>query len=83
MRKLSVLLVAFVLAFTAGIIWSSVTADQVEAKPMICKLAVEPFLYCEPSNRCHGPGEEYCWQCQGIDQNGNPCLCSRVGCLVP
>ena len=83
MRKAGVLLIAFVLAFSAGVIWTSITAPDVEAKPTICVLAVTPFLVCEPSNKCHGAGEQFCWECQGRDPQGNPCLCRRVGCMVP
>lgn len=82
MRKAGLVLGAFVLAFAAGVIWSSVTAEPLEAKPFICKLAVEPFLYCEPSNRCKGD-EQFCYMCQGVEPSGAPCLCSRVGCMVP
>jgi hypothetical protein len=80
MRKAGILLATFVLAFAIGVVWSSFTAETLEAKPNICVLAVTPFLVCEPSNRCHD-GEQYCWECQGRDPAGNPCLCRRVGCM--
>ena len=82
MRKMGFVLATFVIAFAAGTVWSLFTAENLEAKPNICVLAVEPFLVCEPSNRCKA-GEQFCWECEGRDPAGNPCLCRRVGCMVP
>lgn len=83
MRKAGILMATFVLAFAFGVIWSSFNGVAVEAKPTTCILAVTPFLVCEPSNRCKGAGEEFCYECQGWDPAGNPCLCRRIGCMVP
>jgi hypothetical protein len=83
MSKTGMILAAFVLAFTVGIGLAIFAAPETQAKPIVCKLAVEPFYYCEPHPSCHGPGEQRCWECQGVDLSGEPCLCARVGCMVP
>lgn len=83
MHKAGIVLGAFVLAFAIGTAWSFFGAEDLQARPTICKLAVEPFLVCEPSTRCHGAGEQYCYECQGVDPAGVPCLCRRLGCMVP
>ena len=82
MRKAGLLLATFALAFAVGTIWSLFTAEPLEAKPNTCLLAIEPFLVCEPSNRCKGD-EQLCIECQGRDPAGVPCLCRRLGCIVP
>ncbi len=82
MRKVTFVLGVFLFAFAIGALSAVFTAEDLEAKPTICVLAVEPFLVCEPSNRCKG-GEQFCWECEGRDPAGNPCLCRRIGCRVP
>ena len=83
MRKTAMVLLVFTLAFVASYTISPMFAERSEAKPYICILTVYPYYVCEPSGRCQVPGEEYCWECNGRTPAGDPCLCSRVGCMVP
>jgi hypothetical protein len=83
MRRFLTVFTAFTLACILGIGLATTVAPQAEAKPIICKLAVFPYLVCEDSPRCKGAGEQYCYECHGYDINNEPCLCYRVGCLVP
>ncbi len=83
MRKIVTVAVVFALALGLGIGLATVTATQVQAKPNDCLLTITPYLYCVASNRCHGPGEMFCYECNGRDVYGEPCLCTRVGCMVP
>ena len=85
MRKVFSLFAVFTLAVVIGLGAAAAFATQSEAAraPIVCKLTFEPFLVCEESPRCKGEGELYCYECQGYDLNGEPCLCSRVGCMVP
>ena len=83
MKRFVVLVASFFMAFVIGFQVASFFAEETQAKPNMCILAVEPYYYCEPSNSCHNPGEQRCWLCLGHDVYGEPCLCSRVGCMVP
>ena len=83
MRKSVVLLTTFVLAFALGFGLSNIFADSPQAKPNQCLLTIEPFYVCQPSPSCKNPGEQRCWECRGWDMYGEPCLCVRVGCMVP
>jgi len=82
MRKPVYALAIFVFAFAIGMT-QAYFAPDVQAKPTQCRLAIEPFLYCEASNSCHGAGEMLCWECRGTEPGGAPCLCTRLGCMVP
>lgn len=82
MRKAGLVMATFVFAFAIGTLWSLFAAAPLEAKPNTCILAVEPFLDCHPSNRCDA-GQEFCYECEGRDPAGIPCICRRVGCMVP
>lgn len=82
MRKMTYV-TAFTLAVILGVGLAAVVAEQAEAKPSDCLLTIEPYLVCEDSPRCKGAGEQLCYECQGVDVYGEPCLCTRVGCMVP
>ena len=84
MPKTVVLTAAFVLALALGFGLAAYFADSVQAKPTQCLLHVEPFYVCEPHPSCHNPGEMRCWLCLGHEPStGEPCLCTRVGCMIP
>ncbi len=83
MRKILTAAIVFTLAIGLGVGLATMTASQVQAKPNDCLLALTPYLYCVDSPRCHGAGEQFCYECRGRDVYGEPCLCSRVGCMVP
>lgn len=83
MRKPITLVTAFFVAVVIGVGLAGVVADQVQAKPNDCLLMIEPYLVCEDSPRCKGAGEQFCYECRGRDLYGEPCLCSRIGCVVP
>ncbi len=84
MRKVITIVTVFTIAAVLGMGLAATVATQAEAKPpTVCKLAVYPFLVCEDSPRCKDAGEQLCYECQGYDINGEPCLCSSVGCMVP
>ena len=83
MRKFGVLAATFVLALVLGAWLSTFMADNVQAKPNMCILHVVPFYVCEPHPSCHNPGEMRCWLCMGHDLYGDPCLCTRLGCIIP
>jgi hypothetical protein len=83
MRKAAVVMTTFALAFVIGLGLATMFANDTHAKPQQCVLAIEPFYYCEPHPSCHNPGEQKCWECLGMDLNNEPCLCTRVGCMVP
>ncbi len=72
----------FVVAFAVGLGLTVFTQD-VQAKPNDCVLTIEPFLYCEDHPKCKGPGEQMCWECHGWDMYGEPCICTKLGCMVP
>jgi hypothetical protein len=72
-----------VVVVALGLGVSTMFAGPSEAKPNQCILAIEPFYVCQPSASCKEPGEQKCWICLGRDVYGEPCLCSRVGCMVP
>lgn len=78
MKKTMLVAALFVFAFTLGL--SQVLFTEAQAKPTQCRLAIEPFLYCIPSNACKEPGQMRCWECMGTEPDGTPCLCSLVGC---
>ena len=80
MRKSMYAVAIFVFAFAIGM---SQGYSDAQAKPIQCRLAIEPFLYCEPHNACKGAGEMRCWECLGTEPGGAPCLCTLVGCMVP
>jgi hypothetical protein len=81
-RKFMVYATTLVVAFALGIGLASVLPNDAQAKPMICKLTIEPFFHCIDHPSCKG-GEQRCWYCLGVDQNGDPCLCDFVGCMTP
>ena len=83
MKRLVALAAVFAVAFSFTLGLTLVTTDSVTAKPNDCLLTIEPFYDCQPSARCKTPGEEYCYLCHGWDMYGEPCLCTRVGCMVP
>lgn len=82
MRRPFVILTALVVVFALGVSLAFLFTEA-QAKPNNCILTVEPFYYCVESRACKGPGEMRCWQCLGYDLYGEPCLCTRVGCMVP
>ena len=79
MRKTLTILATFVLAFAIGVGSTMFLADSVDAKPTQCRLAVEPFLYCVDHPACKD-GTQRCYECLGYDLNGEPCLCTFLGC---
>ena len=82
-RKALCLFTTFVVAAAIGFGLAGVVSDEAQAKPNDCLLYIEPFYYCVESNACKGPGEMKCWLCQGMDMYDEPCLCTRMGCMVP
>lgn len=82
MKKSMYLVAIFVFAFAIGLSQVYLVGNA-QAKPFQCRLAIDPFLYCQPSSSCHGAGEMLCWECQGTEPDGTPCLCQRLGCMVP
>jgi hypothetical protein len=73
-------LIVFAVCFGIGLFFG----EDAQAKPTQCLLAVEPFLYCQPHPSCHEPGAMMCWECLGITPgSGAPCLCRKLGCMVP
>jgi len=74
----------FAAAFSFGLGLTLMNPGDALAKPpVVCKLLLEPFYSCEPAAQCHEPGEELCYICLGRDLQGEPCLCSKVGCMIP
>jgi hypothetical protein len=71
------------LAFIVGLWLAAFFANDAQAKPNMCVLTIEPFYICEPHPSCHNPGEEKCIMCHGWDLYGEPCLCVRMGCMIP
>ena len=81
MRKPIVLLsTTLLVAFALGFSYACLCSTQAQAKPFVCRLAVEPFTYCV--DRGCPPGKMKCYECQGYDLNGEPCLCSLIGCVA-
>jgi hypothetical protein len=84
MKRLIAFAAVFAVAFSFGLGLTVFTPEGVMAKPpIICKLMLEPFYVCNPAPQCHDPGEELCYLCLGRDLQGEPCLCSKVGCMIP
>ncbi len=83
MPKPLMILSVFAVAFAFGVSLVCLFTAEAQAKPNNCILTIEPFYYCIESPSCKGPGEMRCWQCHGWDLYGEPCLCVRVGCMVP
>lgn len=83
MNKNWLVTVICVLVFIGTFVFAFLTPGSLEAKPNMCVLTIEPFYYCIESNSCKGPGEMKCWECHGWDLYGEPCLCARIGCMVP
>jgi len=83
MRKPFLVLVTLIVALAIGFGSTTMFADNLMAKPIICKLLIDPIYVCKPSPSCKNPGEQVCWRCLGIDIAGEPCLCAKVGCMVP
>ena len=83
MRRALVIATSVVVVMALGLTLVSSLAYDAQAKPVQCILTVEPFVYCEQANRCRGEGEMLCWECLGVTPDGEPCLCSRLGCMVP
>jgi hypothetical protein len=83
MRQILLFGMTFAVVFSIAVGLTAVMAPATQAKPNDCLLTLEPFYYCEPAPRCHEPGEEFCWLCRGWDMYGDPCLCERVGCMIP
>lgn len=83
MRKILTATLVFALAIGLGIGLATISAGPLQAKPNDCLLTITPYYYCVDSPRCHGVGEQFCYECNGVDMYGEPCLCTRVGCMVP
>lgn len=80
MRKPIVLLsTTLIVAFALGFGYAFMFTPQAQAKPFICRLAVEPFTYCV--DRGCPPGQLKCYECLGTEPSGEPCLCSLIGCV--
>lgn len=80
MRKPILVLATLLVAFTMGFGYSVFVGTSAQAKPFVCKLAVEPFTYCV--DRGCPPGQMKCYTCQGREPSGEPCLCSLIGCVA-
>lgn len=81
MRKTLTILATFVIAFAIGIGSTVLLAGPADAAkpPVVCRLTVEPFQYCVDHPSCKN-GTQRCWECQGYDLGGEPCLCTFLGC---